>query len=256
MRHRLVMAVTAILLGCSRPDPWVEGIDFPRPTLANLPLGAAQVQSQQEFGKPFTQEEHQGGGNAGGFMFSGGGQFMPMAPPDTQVDDRILNYVYRTDEFVGTGHKSRAFKTLYAGFRNGNLVFWDYHSNDVGASGTQFDADAVTALKNGQTTLQQAVSLLGQPSTLFSAMTVPSDTSSSVTILKPFPYTSTGLRYEMTTDEPDNKQLDTTLALVFDPSGRLKYADLKKSEHEKTVFPQPFVRQPMTVFIPTPSVHH
>jgi hypothetical protein len=246
----------AVLFGCSRPDPWVEGADFPRPTVESVPLGTAQAQFEAAFGAPFTQQEHLGGGSPGTFMLSGGAQYLPMAPAGTQVDDRILSYVYRTDSQDDAGQRLHAFKTLWAGFRDGKLVFWDYHSNRSDASGTQFNADASARLKKGETTMPQAVAVLGQPATLYTAMTIPqSATPSPLPILKPFPYTSVGLRYEMSVDEPGHKQRDTRLTLVFDPSGRLKIADLDKSEHEKQEFSQPFAPAPATVFIPVPSAH-
>jgi outer membrane protein assembly factor BamE (lipoprotein component of BamABCDE complex) len=251
-----MMAGGAALFGCSRPDPWVEGTDFPRPTVDSLPLGTPQPQFEAAFGAPFTRQEHLGGGSPGTFMYSGGAQYLPMLPPDAQVDDRILNYIYRINMPDDTGHNLRAYKTLYAGFRDGRLAYWDYHSNRTDASGTRFNADAVAELKRGETTLAQAVSLLGQPSTLHLAWTIPPGTTLLPgRLVKPFAYTSTALRYEMTVDEPGNKQVDTTLFLLFDPSGRLRSADLQKQEHEKQAFPQPFVPAPTTVFIPVHAAH-
>jgi len=244
----------AALFGCSRPDPWVEGTDFPRPTLESVPLGTAQAQFEAAFGAPFTQQEHLGGSNPAALMLAGGGQYLPIAPSGTQVDDRILTYVYRTNAQDDAGHRQHAFKTLWVGFRDGKLVYWDYHSNRTDASSTRFNADAVAGLKKGETTLPQAVAQLGQPSTMYWAATLPPSPTPSPAVF-PFPYTSTGVRYEMSLDEPGNKQVDTTLILKFDPSGRLKYADLETREHEKEAFPQPFMPVPRTVFIPAPSVH-
>lgn len=252
----VTILAAAALSGCARPDPWLEGKDFPRPTVESLPLGTPEPQFEAQFGAPSTQQEHIGGGNAGALIMSGGAQYLPMTPPDTQVDDRILSYVYRTNGQNETLSGRQAFKTLWAGFRDGKLVFWDYHSNRADASGTRFNADAIAGLKNGETTIPQAVALLGQPSTLHLSWTVPPGTAfTGVPLQRPFPYTSTGLRYEMTVDEPGNKQVDTTLNLLFGPSGRLKSADLQKQEHEKQAFPQPFAPRATTVFIPVPAAH-
>jgi outer membrane protein assembly factor BamE (lipoprotein component of BamABCDE complex) len=252
--YLLTVFVSISLLGCTRPDPWIEGTDFPRPTVQDVPSGLPQTQFESVFGKPFTQQEHIGASSPGTFM-SVGAQYFPMVRPGTQVDDRILGYVYRSDD-QDQGHRLRAFKTLWAGFRDGKLVFWDYHSNRADASGTHFNAEAVGSLKKGETTISQAVALLGQPGTLFPAVTrPPGPPLPAVLFLQQLPYTSTGLRYEMTEDEAGNKQLDTTLILTFDPAGKLKDTELDKREHEKQAFPQPFVPSPTTVFIPLPAGH-
>jgi outer membrane protein assembly factor BamE (lipoprotein component of BamABCDE complex) len=229
MRQCLVAILTMCLAGCatlSRP----AGRDFPQGAFSTFVLDRTSVQDAEALlGPPMKQTIMRG-------LANGKSRLIPRGTPFSLT---VLIYYFAPNGF-GQPAPSHPAKAASAVFFDGRLVAYATDNAIPGQANAPIDETRLTALRQGETTREQAIALLGTP-------------NGQLLHLLDAQHGATELTYTWLDNDGETVQR-RTLQVLFDSAGALTTYNLLDNAYPAGSQPIPLPQpQPPRQFMPGPE---